>query len=86
MNINDGKSNKNGHTNSSDSDNSNNNGLRLNRYRFCAVVSRKQPDWTICDELGENLESIHCVNQSSNTLDIDNMRVSSSSLDTSMHL
>ncbi|VDK54816.1 unnamed protein product [Anisakis simplex] len=74
MNINDGKSNKNGHTNSSDSDNSNNNGLRLNRYRFCAVVSRKQPDWTICDELGENLESIHCVNQSSNTLDIDNMR------------
>ncbi|VDM47895.1 unnamed protein product [Toxocara canis] len=47
----------------------------LNRYRFCAVVSRKQPDWTICDELGENLESIHCVNQSSNTLDIDNMRV-----------
>uniref|UniRef100_A0A0M3IBD8 NDNF_C domain-containing protein n=1 Tax=Ascaris lumbricoides TaxID=6252 RepID=A0A0M3IBD8_ASCLU len=52
----------------------NTDGTPLNRYRFCAVVSRKQPDWTICDELGENLESIHCVSQSFNTLDIDNMR------------
>lgn len=51
---------------------------QINRYRFCAVVSRRQPDWTICDELGENLESIHCVNQSVNTLEIDNMRVGSS--------
>ncbi|TMS39368.1 hypothetical protein L596_005903 [Steinernema carpocapsae] len=45
-----------------------------NRYRFCAVVSRKQPDYTFCDEMGENLESIHCVNQTTNHLNINNLR------------
>ncbi|KAK0399568.1 hypothetical protein QR680_003112 [Steinernema hermaphroditum] len=44
------------------------------RYRFCAVVSRKQPDYTFCDELGENLESIHCVNQTTNHLNINSLR------------
>uniref|UniRef100_A0A158QAF7 NDNF_C domain-containing protein n=1 Tax=Enterobius vermicularis TaxID=51028 RepID=A0A158QAF7_ENTVE len=40
-----------------------------------AIISRKQPEWTICDELGENLESIHCVNQTTNTLNIPKLKV-----------
>lgn len=44
------------------------------RYRFCVTVSRKQPKWTICDELGGNLESVHCVNQTTNTLNISNLK------------
>jgi hypothetical protein len=43
-------------------------------YRYCAIVSRRRADYTICDDLGENLESIHCVNQSTNTLEVNNLR------------
>ncbi|MFH4973802.1 hypothetical protein AB6A40_000511 [Gnathostoma spinigerum] len=44
-----------------------------NRYRFCTVISRKQSDWTVCDELSESLESIHCVNQTVDHLIIDKL-------------
>ncbi|KHJ87293.1 hypothetical protein OESDEN_12935, partial [Oesophagostomum dentatum] len=45
-----------------------------NRYRFCAIVSRDVPDWAVCGELNEGLESIHCVPQSNNSMVIQKLR------------
>uniref|UniRef100_A0A1I7XJP1 Fibronectin type-III domain-containing protein n=1 Tax=Heterorhabditis bacteriophora TaxID=37862 RepID=A0A1I7XJP1_HETBA len=45
-----------------------------NRYRFCAVVSRRYPDWAVCDQLDEGLESIHCISQSNNSIVVKNLR------------
>ncbi|RCN38309.1 hypothetical protein ANCCAN_15789 [Ancylostoma caninum] len=45
-----------------------------NRYRFCAIVSRKVPDWAVCGELNEGLESIHCVPQTNNSMIIQKLR------------
>ncbi|ETN68932.1 hypothetical protein NECAME_05388, partial [Necator americanus] len=45
-----------------------------NRYRFCAIVSRKVPDWAVCGELNEGLESIHCVLQTNNSMIIQKLR------------
>ncbi|KAH7715720.1 Protein NDNF-1 [Aphelenchoides avenae] len=44
------------------------------KFRYCALISRHRPDYTICDDLGENLESIHCVNQITNWLEAPNLR------------
>ncbi|KAK5978925.1 hypothetical protein GCK32_012553 [Trichostrongylus colubriformis] len=52
-------------------------GVRLaeaNRYRFCAIVSRRVPDWAVCGELNEGLESIHCVPQTNNSMIIQKLR------------
>ncbi|KJH49366.1 hypothetical protein DICVIV_04506 [Dictyocaulus viviparus] len=45
-----------------------------NRYRFCAIASRRVPDWAICGELNEGLESIHCVPQTNNSMVIHKLR------------
>ncbi|CAJ0604331.1 unnamed protein product [Cylicocyclus nassatus] len=45
-----------------------------NRYRFCAIVSRKVPDWAVCGELDEGLESIHCAPQTNNSMIIQKLR------------
>ncbi|VDM60357.1 unnamed protein product [Angiostrongylus costaricensis] len=44
-----------------------------NRYRFCAIASRRIPDWAVCGELNEGLESIHCVPQTNNSIVIQNL-------------
>ncbi|KAE9415130.1 hypothetical protein Angca_009314, partial [Angiostrongylus cantonensis] len=44
-----------------------------NRYRFCAIASRRVPDWAVCGELNEGLESIHCVPQTNNSIVIQNL-------------
>ncbi|VDO28813.1 unnamed protein product, partial [Heligmosomoides polygyrus] len=44
------------------------------RYRFCAIVSRHVPDWAVCGELNEGLESIHCVPQTNNSMVIRKLR------------
>ncbi|CAI4225517.1 unnamed protein product [Auanema sp. JU1783] len=44
------------------------------RYRICAVVSKRHPDWAACDLLDEGLESIHCVPNNNNSMIIDNLR------------
>uniref|UniRef100_A0A7I4YNR8 NDNF_C domain-containing protein n=1 Tax=Haemonchus contortus TaxID=6289 RepID=A0A7I4YNR8_HAECO len=46
-----------------------------NRYRFCAIVSRRVPDWAVCGELNEGLESIHCVPQTNNSMIIQKLRL-----------
>ncbi|KAK6039296.1 hypothetical protein COOONC_23199, partial [Cooperia oncophora] len=45
-----------------------------NRYRYCAIVSRRVPDWAVCGELNEGLESIHCVPQTNNSMIIQKLR------------
>ncbi|VDL71899.1 unnamed protein product [Nippostrongylus brasiliensis] len=45
-----------------------------NSYRFCAIVSRHVPDWAVCGELNEGLESIHCVPQYNNSMILRKLR------------
>ena len=44
------------------------------RYRFCAVVSHKNPSWAYCDHVDEGLDSIHCVPQINNSMTISKLR------------
>ncbi|PAV90015.1 hypothetical protein WR25_12888 isoform B [Diploscapter pachys] len=45
------------------------------RYRFCAVVSHKNPSWAYCDHVDEGLDSIHCVPQINNSMTISKLRI-----------
>ncbi|KAI6175989.1 NDNF-C domain-containing protein [Aphelenchoides bicaudatus] len=36
-------------------------GEKAKEYRFCVLVSKHQPQYSICEESSEDLESMHCV-------------------------
>jgi hypothetical protein len=36
-------------------------GSESKKYRFCVLVSRHQPQYSICQESSEDLDSMHCV-------------------------
>uniref|UniRef100_A0A914E9K8 Protein NDNF C-terminal domain-containing protein n=1 Tax=Acrobeloides nanus TaxID=290746 RepID=A0A914E9K8_9BILA len=51
-----------------------NSNSKTSKYRFCAVVSRRPQEYNMCDELNENIESIHCVNQNFDRMKIEHLR------------
>ncbi|CAJ0929016.1 unnamed protein product, partial [Mesorhabditis belari] len=47
----------------------------IGKYRFCAVVSKTENEYAVCDHLHEGLESIHCVESDRNQMRIDKLRL-----------